>query len=92
MQSPIEQKLRSITEDQRAQWLWDTKRAADAVQCHPRKFGDWWSRTRGKLIELGADQPGETAAELAALIAMACQLREKRQIEHRTSNIEHPIR
>jgi hypothetical protein len=66
----IEQKkCRSITEDQRADWLFETKGAAEAVGCHPRKFGDWWERTKRKLIELSIAQPGQTAAELAALIA-----------------------
>jgi hypothetical protein len=65
----IEQQLRSITEDRRAEWTFDTKIAAEAVGCHPRKFGEWWRRTTDKLIELYQVQPGQLAVELAALIA-----------------------
>lgn len=74
----IEQAVRSITEDRRADWLFDTKRAAAAVECHPRKFGDWWLRTQRKLIELYIAQPGQLAAELAALIALAEAERQRR--------------
>ncbi|MBC8106244.1 MAG: hypothetical protein H7Z14_06610 [Anaerolineae bacterium] len=76
--SAIEQKVRSITEDRRADWLFDTKAASDAVGCHPRKFGDWWRRTSEKLIELYQVEPGHLAAELAALIAMAEAERQRR--------------
>lgn len=67
--SSIDQKIGSIREDRRADYLFDTQVAADAVGCHPNKFSDWWYRTRGKLTDLFVAQPGETAAELAALIA-----------------------
>lgn len=81
----IEQAVRSIMEDHRANWLFDTKRASAAVQCHPRKFGDWWLRTQRKLIELYIAQPGQLAAELAALIALAESERQRRGTtdEHR---------
>lgn len=75
---PIERVLRSVTEDRRADWLFDTKRASDAVGCHPRKFGDWWFRTQRKLIELYMVQPGQLAAELAAMIAKAESERQRR--------------
>lgn len=79
MQSRIEQAVRSVTEDRRASYLFDTKTAAEAVGCHPRKFNDWWQRSRSKLIDLYIAQPGELAAELAALIAMAEVERQRRQ-------------
>ena len=69
--SPIQRKVAAITEDRRASYLFNTKTASDAVGCHPNKFNDWWSRSKSKLIELYIAQPGETAAELAALIALA---------------------
>lgn len=68
---PIERRIASITEDRRASYLWDTKVAAEALNIQPNRFGEWWLRTRGKLIDLFMAQPGETAAELAALIATA---------------------
>lgn len=67
----IERVIASITEDRRASYLFETKTAAAAVGLVPNKFGDWWTRTRRKLIELYKAQPGELAAELAALIAIA---------------------
>lgn len=68
---PIERQIRSITEDRRAGYLFATKTAAAAVGCHPNKFGDWWARTQSKLIALYQACPGELAAELAAMIALA---------------------
>lgn len=76
--SSIEQAVRSITEDRRADYLFDTKTASAAVQCHPNKFNDWWQRTNRKLIELYIAQPGQLAAELAALIALAEAERQRR--------------
>jgi hypothetical protein len=75
--SRIEAQLASIREDRRADYLFDTKAASAAVGCHPNKFHDWWYRTRDKLIALAESQPGETAAELAALIAVGVERREK---------------
>jgi len=69
MMPTIERTLAQITEDRRATYLFHTKTAADAVGCHPNKFNDWWQRSRSKLIELYKAQPGEFAAELAAMIA-----------------------
>ena len=71
----VERAIAAIREDRRADYLFSTKIAADAVGCHPNKFHDWWYRTREKLIELARVQPGETAAELAALIACAMERR-----------------
>jgi len=97
----IAQKLSAITEDRRhvdaarridaarrADWLFDTKAAADAVGCHPRKFGDWWHRTQAKLIELYIAQPGQLAAEVAAIFARAEAERQKRlrSIPHPTAH------
>jgi hypothetical protein len=75
----IERSLASIREDRRADYLWQTKSAADAVGCVPNKFGDWWFRNRAKLIALFASQPGETAAELAAICAEGAALMETRR-------------
>lgn len=75
---PIERAIASITEDRRASYLFNTKTAADAVGVVPNKFNDWWQRTRAKLIELHIAQPGETAAELAVLIAQAEAERQRR--------------
>lgn len=80
MPNSIERKLRSITEDRRAPWLFDTKTASDAVGCHPRKFGDWWGRTKGKLIDLAISQPGALAGEIAALFAEA-EVEKQRRVE-----------
>lgn len=74
----IERALAQITEDRRAQYLFHTKTAADAVGCHPNKFNDWYQRNKAKLIELYIAQPGETAAEMAALIAQAESERQRR--------------
>lgn len=74
----IERAIASITEDRRADYLFDTKTAAEAVGCHPNKFNDWWQRTRSKLIDLYIAQPGQLAAELAALIALAESERQRR--------------
>jgi hypothetical protein len=68
----------AIREDRRADYLFHTKSAADALNIHPNKFGDWWFRTREKLIDLYVACPGELAAELAALIAMAEAERQRR--------------
>lgn len=74
----IESLVRSITEDRRADYLFPTKTASEAVGCHPNKFGDWWARTHSKLIALYLACPGELAAELAALIALAESQRQRR--------------
>lgn len=76
--SAIERTIASIREDRRADYLFDTKAASDAVGCHPNKFSDWWYRTRGKLLDLYASQPGEVAAEMLAIIAQGEVERQKR--------------
>ena len=73
----IERAIASITEDRRASYLFDTKAAAEAVGCHPNKFADWWTHTHHKLLSLYLAQPGELAAELAALIALAEAVRQR---------------
>jgi hypothetical protein len=79
----IEAHVDAIRDDRRADYLFNTKVAAEAVGCHPNKFADWWFRSRAKLIDLFVAQPGETAAELAALIAMAAAERERRAARER---------
>jgi hypothetical protein len=74
----IERAIALITEDRRATYLFNTKAAAEAVGCHPNKFNDWWQRTQQKLIELYIAQPGELAAEMAGLIALAEAERQQR--------------
>ena len=75
---PIEQAVASITDDRRSDYLFDTKSASEALGCPPTKFGDWWYRTRRKLIELYQAQPGELAAELLGIIALAEAERQRR--------------
>jgi hypothetical protein len=75
----IQSVLAALTEDRRANYLFQTKIAADAVGCHPRKFPDWWYRTKPKLTELYIAQPGELAAELAVLIAEAEAVKQQRR-------------
>lgn len=75
----IDRLVGSITEDRRASYIFDTKRASEAVGCVPNKFGDWWTRTRSKLIALHLAQPGQLAAELAAMIAMAEAQRQRKE-------------
>lgn len=75
----IDRFIGSITEDRRAGYLFDTKAASAAVGCHPNKFGDWWRRTREKLVALAEAQPGETGAELMGALAQAAAERERRR-------------
>lgn len=79
----IEQLASSITDDRRATYLFDTKAASDAVGCHPNKFNDWWQRTNSKLLELYISQPGQLAAEIAALFARAEAERSRREERRR---------
>jgi len=79
--SRIGQAVDAIREDRRSNYLFPTKTASEAVGCHPNKFHDWWYRNRDKLIELGAVHPGELAAELAAIVALAIDLRERRAVK-----------
>jgi hypothetical protein len=72
--------LAAIREDCRTDYLFDTKIAANAVGWHPNKFGFWWFKTKRMLIQLYLAQPGELAAELAALIAEAEMLRSEMKI------------
>jgi hypothetical protein len=77
----IERTIASITEDRRAGYLFDTKVVAHALRCHPNKFHARWYRTRDWLIELFIAQPGETAAEFAALAAQALAERQRRGLD-----------
>jgi hypothetical protein len=67
----IEALVSSIRDDRRSDYLFPTKGASDAVGCHPNKFHDWWYRNREKLEALAERYPGETAAEMAAILASA---------------------
>lgn len=69
--SQIERAIASIREDHRADYLWDTDVAAQALGIHPNRFHDWWYRTREKLIALSVADPGHTAVELLGVIASA---------------------
>jgi len=69
--STMQASLSSLTKDRRADHLFDTKTAAAAVECHPRKFGDWWARTKRKLRALARVLPGPLAAEVACIFAEA---------------------
>ena len=68
-----EARVRSVREDHRTRtdYLFQTKTAARAVGITNNKFADRWRRTRHFLTELYIDQPGETAAELMAIVANA---------------------
>ncbi len=74
----ITARLAEVKEDLRRDYLWDPGTAAAACHLHPNKFGTWWYATRGKLIELFVSMPGETAAELAMVLAIAEQERQSR--------------
>ncbi len=71
--SRIEHFTRSIREDQRitGPHLWPVKTAASALDFHANTFTSWWLTTKHRLKRLYHQMPGETAAELAALIAEA---------------------
>ena len=72
-----ERLIASVREDRRADYLWDTKRAARAVgEVSNTKFSDWWYRTRRKLTALCREMPAETAAEMLAVCAEAASHRE----------------
>lgn len=75
----IERAIASIREDRRADYLFDTKAVSEALRCHPNKFHDRWYRTRDWLIELGAVDPGNLAAELASIVALAVQRSERQR-------------
>jgi hypothetical protein len=76
----IERFVGSVTEDRRTDYLFPTKAAADAVGCHPNKYGDWWRRTREKLTALAVAMPAETAAELMGVLAQGAAERERRRL------------
>lgn len=74
----IEQQIRSITEDRRAGYGWETKTAARAINLHVNKVGQWWYPTRAKLIELYVAMPAETTLELMSIITEAEAERQRR--------------
>jgi hypothetical protein len=61
--------LDAATEGPRSPYLFDTKTAAEAVGCHPNKFGDWWMRTEDKLERLGRVQRVALAQHLIKILA-----------------------
>lgn len=75
----IERAIASITEDRRAGYLFDTKVVSSHLRVHPNKFHTRWYRTRDWLIDLYQVQPGQLAAELAAIIALGEAERQRRQ-------------
>jgi hypothetical protein len=81
MQTKIARVIASITEDRRSSYVWNTKIAAASLDIEPNRFGEWWQRTKSKLTALAIVQPGETAAELAALIATAMVERDRLERE-----------
>lgn len=80
MSATIDGALASIREDRRSDYLWNTRTAAEAVGVHPNKFHAWWYRTRGKLEALAEADPGNTAAELLAVIVAAESNRQSRPV------------
>jgi hypothetical protein len=77
----IETRIASITEDRRAGYLWDTKTVAATLGMHPNKFNQWWRRNRAFLVALAVAQPGETAAEVACVLAEALSERTRRGLD-----------
>jgi hypothetical protein len=75
----IERAIASIREDRRADYLFDTKLLAERLGIHPNKVGAQWYRTRHWLIEVCCAQPAETAAEFAAIFAIASKRRSESQ-------------
>jgi hypothetical protein len=73
----IDRAIASLTEERRADYLFPTKTAADAVGCHPNKFGDWLYRSRDKWVALARACPAEVGAEFAAILARAIDERER---------------
>lgn len=55
--------------DGRARHPFDTKSAAEALQCHPNKVGDWANRTEDKLTRLARRQPAQVAAFCLRILA-----------------------
>lgn len=76
----IEQAVRSVMEDRRASYLFDTRTASEAVGCVPNKFGDWWRRNQQKLIALAVACPGALSVEVALIFAEAEAIRQKRRL------------
>ena len=75
----IEERLASIKDGHRSNTLFNVKRAAGAVSCHPRRFGAEWSRRADWLLRLAVDQPAELGAEFAAILALAIKIRDQRK-------------
>ena len=75
MPMTIEQQIRSIRDDRRAAYVWETKRAADVAGMVPNKFGTWWQDNRRKLLDLMTAFPAETSLEFAAITFEALQRR-----------------
>jgi hypothetical protein len=74
----IARAVAAVREDQRADYLYDTKKVSAGLNMHPNKFNQRWYRTRDWLIELYMLDPGATAAELLAIVAMGEAERQRR--------------
>jgi hypothetical protein len=85
----IERAIASIREDRRADYLWDTRTVAQALNVHPNRFHDWWYRTRERLELLCMVDPGNTAAELLAIVA-AAEARRQREARNVPAHAHRP--
>ena len=75
--SAIQALIAAVREERRADYLMDTKVSAQALGIEPGRYGEWWYRTREKLVVLCIVQPGQVAAEMLAIIAEAEDRRQK---------------
>ena len=86
----IAKQVDAIREDRRADYLFNTQIASDAVGLsNPKKFGQEWYRRRDWLLSLAAAQPGELAAEFAAIIALGLERRERAQASRPLQVVNH---
>jgi hypothetical protein len=85
----IDRAIASVREDRRADYLWDTRTVAQALNVHPNRFHDWWYRTRERLELLCMVDPGNTAAELLAIVA-AAEARRQREARESAQKVRTP--
>lgn len=67
----VDSYIDAATDGQRANHPFDTKRAAEALEVHPNRVGDWADRTEKKLTALARQQPAAVAAFCLRVMARA---------------------
>lgn len=67
----VEEYIDAATEGQRASHPFDTKSAAEVLEVHPNRVGDWANRTEDKLTRLARRQPAQVAAFCLRILARA---------------------